>query len=609
MATATPPFAGPMWTSSLPSDDPHGASLLQPGHTIDRYKVESLLGSGGTAVVYKVKHRQLNTTHALKVLSITSSSIRERMIREGQVQATLRHLNVVAVTDVLDIDGAPGLLLEYIEGPSLEDALRRYRLSLDDAETLFLGILSGVRHAHQHGLVHRDLKPANVLLARTPEGFVPKVTDFGLAKVLQGEGEATGQTRNGIAMGTPHYMAPEQIRDARNVDQRADVFSLGCLLYELCTGERTFPGDNALAIYNAVCAGEFVPPRDIAPDLPDRFDVAIRGALLLDPSKRIPDCDTLLAVLKGEQAWNVPNPGKTPSPAPTRPPSLPPGELEKTEAIPLAARGEDGTTPAPAPSRSRSGPLTTGNRGRSPSAGLGVEVVADSPRTVALDSSDSLSRRRPVTPSPVENLGTLGGEDSFEKRRSPVGVLVGVAVGLFALMAGGAAIIAIVAAVLFGSPPDEDPAVMSSAVQVPPATPPKAEAPEVVPAPEAAPAEVPAKAEPKAEPKPQVVDDTPVPVRTTSRASENPKTSAAPASGGTSTVKILSVPPTAAVSIDGASKTPTPLKIDLPVGKHQVEVQSGDAVGTFTIEVQPGIDNKWCYAFDSGKVHPGSCPR
>ena len=233
--------------------------MLDTGQTVDRYTVDSIIGYGGTAVVYLVKHVQLSTQHALKVLSVSSGAIRERMLREGRVQAALTHPNVVAVSDVLDVDGSPGLLMEYIEGPSLEDALKQFRISLEDAETLFRGIVLGVHAAHGTGLVHRDLKPANVLLAESDVGFVPKVTDFGLAKVIVGDGIEVGTTRAGIAMGTPSYMSPEQIRDARKVDQRADIFSLGCLLYELVTGQRTFPGDEALTIYNAVTAGEYLP--------------------------------------------------------------------------------------------------------------------------------------------------------------------------------------------------------------------------------------------------------------------------------------------------------------------------------------------------------------
>lgn len=281
--------------------------MLAPGDIIDRYQVRASIGSGGTAVVYRVTHASLGTEHALKVLSVTSPVIRDRMLQEGRVQASLRHLNVVAVTDVLDVNGAPGLLMEHIEGPSLESALEKFQIPLAAAESLFVGIVNGVRQAHHHGLVHRDLKPANVLLASTPDGFVPKVTDFGLAKVIADSGAAgTGHTRAGVALGTPAYMAPEQIRDARKVDQRADIFALGCILYELVTKQRVYPGNDTIGIYNAVLDAEFIAPRELAPDLPERIENAILGALVQDKKSRIPDCSTLLEVIAGNTQWTIP---------------------------------------------------------------------------------------------------------------------------------------------------------------------------------------------------------------------------------------------------------------------------------------------------------------
>jgi serine/threonine protein kinase len=280
--------------------------MLQPGQRIDRYTVESVLGHGGTAVVYRVRHQQLGSQHALKVLSIASGAIRQRLLREGQVQAALQHTNIVTVTDVLEVGGNPGLLMEFIDGPALDQAMKRYRISRRDALTLFRGIVAGVRAAHRHGLVHRDLKPANVLLFQSPEGFIPKVTDFGLAKVVVGEGAQVGQTRQGIAMGTPAYMAPEQIRDAATVDQRADLFSLGCILYELLTGARAFPGDQALEIYNHIVVGRYAPPEELVPDLPDPLIRAIDGCLTVEKEARIPDCETLLAVLAGRRTWEAP---------------------------------------------------------------------------------------------------------------------------------------------------------------------------------------------------------------------------------------------------------------------------------------------------------------
>ncbi|MBA2320108.1 MAG: serine/threonine protein kinase, partial [Deltaproteobacteria bacterium] len=208
---------------------------LAPGTEIDRYVVEEVIGRGGMAVVYRVQHKKLGTSHALKVLLIPAPAIQERMLQEGRVQATLRHPNVVNVTDVIDVNGSYGLVMEFVDGPALDRHLwQQKHLSLEEAEIIGRGILAGVAAAHAQSMIHRDLKPANILLARSERGdLVPKVTDFGLAKILRGTSlDTASATRTGHTMGTPQYMAPEQIRNAKTVDERADVFSIGALLYE-----------------------------------------------------------------------------------------------------------------------------------------------------------------------------------------------------------------------------------------------------------------------------------------------------------------------------------------------------------------------------------------
>ena len=273
--------------------------MLEVGHTIDRYVVEGLIGSGGMADVYRVRHQQLDSLHAIKVLKTPLEHVQERLKQEGRVQARLRHPNIVAVTDLLDIDGSPGLVMEYIDGPTLE-ALLSDDLSDEHREAIALGILRGVDEAHRQGLVHRDLKPANVLITWTDDGPVPKIADFGLVKSLALD-EGSRMTSTGYAMGTPQFMAPEQIRDAKNVDERADLFSLGALLYELVCGQTAFPGEDILEVFNRIAAGRYVPPKSVDPDIPERIDLAIRSALVADRDARVPDCQTLIDLWTGRQ--------------------------------------------------------------------------------------------------------------------------------------------------------------------------------------------------------------------------------------------------------------------------------------------------------------------
>ena len=268
------------------------------GTTLDRYCVEAELGAGGMATVYRVRHLTLGSLHALKVLKVQSASIRQRLVQEGRVQATLRHPNIVAVTDVIDVDGAPGLVMEFIDGPSLEGWLEHNRPPVAQAEAIFRGILAGVARAHRQGLVHRDLKPGNVLLDSSgDDGIVPKVADFGLAKILDDEEGFGSQTRSGIAMGTPAYMAPEQVRSAKNVDQRADIFALGCILYELAGGDRPFKGEDLLETMTAVCGGEYTP---LPTDVPQRLRETVAACLVVDRDRRVADCAGIRALLSGE---------------------------------------------------------------------------------------------------------------------------------------------------------------------------------------------------------------------------------------------------------------------------------------------------------------------
>lgn len=268
---------------------------VEIGRTIERYVVEGLIGEGGMASVYLVRHRHLGTPAALKVLGSVGPGAEVRLMLEGRVQAALRHPNVVAVTDVLDVDGAPGLLMEYVEPPTLSAWLAQHQPTLEEAESLFRGIVDGVRHAHRYGLVHRDLKPSNVLLARYDGGLIPKVADFGLAKIL-GDDPAAGQTRSGLTMGTPQYMAPEQFRDAKKVDRRADIFSLGCILYELLAGGPAFAWTDFIQLYGQIMNREY---RPLSTDIPQRLRDAVEATLEPERDARCVDCDALLALLDG----------------------------------------------------------------------------------------------------------------------------------------------------------------------------------------------------------------------------------------------------------------------------------------------------------------------
>ncbi|MCB9671597.1 MAG: protein kinase [Alphaproteobacteria bacterium] len=326
---------------------------LDVGEQVDRYEVVRLLGAGAMARVYEVRHVALNAPCAMKVLQVAHGSICERMLREGRVQASLRHRNVVSVMDTLVVDGLPALVMELVDGPDLDRFIQeRSPIPLDLVLSLGEGVVKGVRAAHRAGHLHRDLKPANVLVSREDDEWVPRVADFGLTKALGDPSGPSSATRTGQVMGSPAYMAPEQARDAKGVDVRADVFSLGCILYELVTGERAFDGPDYVATLARIATGAYVPVRDLRPDLPVGMAEAIEGSLVVDREARIPDCDTLLAVWRGERGFEV-----TPSgPADTMAALLGPvAGVTLAPSPSITTLGDGSTVPAPPPPSSHRG--------------------------------------------------------------------------------------------------------------------------------------------------------------------------------------------------------------------------------------------------------------
>lgn len=269
--------------------------IIAPGMLIDRFEVVRLLGEGGLARVYLVRHKKLKSLHALKALHVSSDKSLKRFLLEGQVQARIRHPNVVAVTDVVELGDQVGLVMEYVEGTTLADVLGDGRpLPADDVATIFRELCEGVMAAHRQGVLHRDLKPGNVLLAVTERGVLAKITDFGIAKVAREVSGAT-LTEVGTMIGTPGYMAPEQLTDASTCDMRADVFSLGCILYEMLVGHAPYLRDERMATFNATMAGEHIPAAQLEPRVTAQLDAVIERAIHPSPAVRHPSVSELLA--------------------------------------------------------------------------------------------------------------------------------------------------------------------------------------------------------------------------------------------------------------------------------------------------------------------------
>ncbi|MCO4769010.1 MAG: tetratricopeptide repeat protein [Deltaproteobacteria bacterium] len=266
-----------------------------------RYVVEALLGAGGMAQVYRVRHARTGAEYALKVLHTPHPDLRRRMLREVQLHGAVAHPNIVGAVDALEVQGQPSLVLELVRGPALHEWLAIARPTPPQIDAIAPGLFAGLGAAHDAGLVHRDVKPANVLLAPREGSLVPKIADFGIARHLASDDVRL--TRTGVAVGTPAYMAPEQVRDTHSVDARADVWSLGCVLYELVTGQRAFGSEDAFVLLDAISRAAVPPPHTLAPDAPSRWIEAIGAALQVEPARRAANCTDLARL------WAAPPPG------------------------------------------------------------------------------------------------------------------------------------------------------------------------------------------------------------------------------------------------------------------------------------------------------------
>lgn len=276
-------------------------AALAPGTVISgKYRVERPLGTGGMGVVVAARHLDLNQVFALKVLMPSAASSDEattRFVREGRAAAQLTSPHIAKVHDTGRLlTGEPYLVMELLRGRDLRALLTEVgRVSLAQAVEWILQVAHALTEAHALNIIHRDVKPANLFLAETSLGQQIKVLDFGISKQLDStELELTNTTS---AVGTPRYMAPEQMRSARFADARGDVWSLGVVLYELTTGEYPFQGDSITALCFDVMERTPATPSQVNPELPTAFDEVIDLCLKKDPDERFQSMEALATAL------------------------------------------------------------------------------------------------------------------------------------------------------------------------------------------------------------------------------------------------------------------------------------------------------------------------
>jgi serine/threonine protein kinase len=282
------------------------------GKKLGHYEIQSLIGAGGMGEVYRARDARLDRTVAVKVLPAHLSNqpeLRERFDREARTISSLNHPHICTLFDVGRQDGIDFLVMEYLDGETLAERLKKGLLPLDRALSYALDIADALNKAHRQGIVHRDLKPGNIML--TASG--PKLLDFGLAKLtvspsnssqsfLHAKGSSEGPTVDALTMqgailGTLQYMPPEQL-EGQDADARADIFAFGAVLYEMITGRAAFEGKSQVTLISAIVSSEPSPASTLRPDTPPLLDHVLKRCLAKDPNARWQTASDLFHELK-----------------------------------------------------------------------------------------------------------------------------------------------------------------------------------------------------------------------------------------------------------------------------------------------------------------------
>src|SRR5215813_3097069 len=306
---------------------------LSPGTRLGPYEILSAAGAGGMGEVYRSRDTRLDRIVAIKVLPqdlVSNSELKQRFEREARAISQLQHPHICVLYDVGSQNGSGYLVMEYLEGETLADRLRRGPLPLDQLLKIGIEIADALDKAHQCGIVHRDLKPANIMLTKSGA----KLMDFGLARSLSvgaAASAARGSLRDpaptvtvseaaapltgrGTVLGTLNYMSPEQI-EGKEADVCSDIFAFGCLLYEMATGKRAFEGKSHISVASAILETDPEPITKLQPTAPPALDVMIRTCLAKDPENRFASAHDLKLQLHCIKSSSV----ALPSPRPALP--------------------------------------------------------------------------------------------------------------------------------------------------------------------------------------------------------------------------------------------------------------------------------------------------
>ncbi len=286
---------------TTPPDEVKPTNVTKPLPTgapthMGRYQITGSLGKGAMGMVYKGIDPAINRPVALKTIRLDfvndpaeMEELKERLFREAQAAGKLSHPNIVTIYDVGSEDQLQYIAMEYLEGQTLEDMIKKKsNFNYKIIAQIIIQICSALQYAHEQGIVHRDIKPANIMILK---GYGVKVMDYGIARI-----DSSSMTKTGIAMGTPNYISPEQLKGLP-IDHRADLFSLGVVVYEMLLGKRPFKGENITSLIYSIMHHEPLKPSDVNPQIPLLFDRLIFKALEKNPDARYQKASEVVSLL------------------------------------------------------------------------------------------------------------------------------------------------------------------------------------------------------------------------------------------------------------------------------------------------------------------------
>src|SRR4051794_11411041 len=425
-----------MGNPGSPADESE-VPTLAAGTILGKYSIIRLLGAGGMGAVYEATHTEIGKKVAIKVLSPLIAAVpgaRARFLREAQLTSRVRHPHIVDVADMGSDGGYTYLVMEFLHGEDLAQRLERLGpVGIEELADIMLPVCSAVAAAHAAGVTHRDLKPQNIFLAAGTRRVLPKVLDFGISKGNDAVTQAGTLTGTGAMIGTPYYLAPEQILDSKSAGSASDQYALGIILYECLTGKRPYDGDNLFVVFQGIVGGTPRRPRELRPEVPPELEEVTLRAMKSDPKLRFPTIEdfgrALLPFASGrarviwEEAFSGSSTGGD-----SAPPGRPSIALMPTPTPPTRAST---LMPPGLANPSNVGPIPGAS---TPSPRSGAATPTPAPRTMAMWQSP-MPQSRPATgatlPGSPESVAASSVRDSAGMSKShPVVADGGVSEGM-----------------------------------------------------------------------------------------------------------------------------------------------------------------------------------